>query len=51
MRVQSIVILYGEVGKDLFPHLVQQFLEHINRGGAVRTEAGSLLTYDVIGSL
>ncbi len=51
MSVQSIVILYGKVGKDLFPHLVQQFLEHINRGGAVTTEARSLLTYDIVGSL
>ncbi len=41
MSVQSKMVLYGEVGKGLCPHLIQIFLEIFTEGD-VTTEAGIL---------
>ncbi len=32
MSFQPKEVLYGEIGKDLFLHLIEPFLENINRG-------------------
>ncbi len=42
MSFQPVVDFYGEMGKDLCPHLTQPLLESINRRGDLTTKAGSL---------
>ncbi len=33
MSVQSKMMWYGGMGKELYPHFIQPVLENINRGG------------------
>ncbi len=43
-KCQLYVLLYGEMGKNFCPHLVQPFLKILIEG-AVTTDAGSLFQY------
>ncbi len=47
MVVQSNMVLCDEIRTDIYPHLIQLFLEIINKG-AVTTDDDSIFQYTAI---